>query len=341
MVDDYELWRRSTRSMLEEHSRLRVVAEVSDGLEAVRKARELHADLVLLDVGLPSLNGIEVARQIRKLSPQSKILFVSQESSPEVVEEALGTGEGYVVKRDAGRELLAAVTAVLRGERFVGNRFISHGFLERPESRALDGVRSKGVSASVQQDKDNVYRHEVVFYSDDRYFLDSLAQFVEPALKAGNAAIVVANQSHRNSVLSRLQAKGMDIAAAAEQGRYTALDSADAVATLMVPAPGGTASAGTPDPARLLRGFGDLLLAAAKTAKGKHPRVVACGQIAPLLWAQGNAEAAIQVEQHTTSLVETHGAHILCGYPLDSFQSDIGGSMFERICAEHSAVYIR
>jgi DNA-binding NarL/FixJ family response regulator len=76
-------------------------------LEAVQKALELQPDLILLDIGLPRLNGIEVARRIRKVSPGSKILFVSQESSADAVQEALGTGaRGYVVKTDAGTELL-------------------------------------------------------------------------------------------------------------------------------------------------------------------------------------------------------------------------------------------
>jgi DNA-binding NarL/FixJ family response regulator len=319
--------------MLERDSRLRVVGEAADGLEAVWKTRELQADLVLLDIGLPTRNGIEVARQIRKLSPRSKILFVSQESSPEVVEEALSTGEGFVVKQDAGRELLAAVTAVVRGENFVGGRFGNHGSVETPESRVQESLGSKSVSAPLRQDRQIAHRHEVVFYSDEGYFLDSLARFVERALKAGSSAIVVANESHRNRVLSRLQAKGLDIAAAAEQGRYTALDAADTVATLMVP--------GTLDPARLFEGLGSLLLTAAKAAKGECPRVAACGQIAPLLWAQGDAEAAIQIERHTNSLVETHGVDILCGYPLDSFQSGVGRDMFQRICAEHSAIHSR
>jgi two-component system nitrate/nitrite response regulator NarL len=89
---------------------LRVIGVASDGLEAVQKAEELQPDLILFDIGLPSLNGIEVARQIRKLSPKSKILSVSQESSVEMVQGALSTGaQGYVVKSDAGSELLAGV----------------------------------------------------------------------------------------------------------------------------------------------------------------------------------------------------------------------------------------
>jgi DNA-binding NarL/FixJ family response regulator len=91
-----------------------------DGFEAVRKAAELQPDLILLDIGLPFLNGIEAARQIRKLAPESKIIFVTQESSADVVEEALSSGAmGYVVKAEAASELLAAVEAVCQGRQFV------------------------------------------------------------------------------------------------------------------------------------------------------------------------------------------------------------------------------
>jgi DNA-binding NarL/FixJ family response regulator len=101
---------------------LQVIGEVSDGLEAVQKAEELKPDLILLDIGLPTLNGIEVARRIRKLAPESRVIFLSQESSAEVVQEALSLGaRGYVVKANAGRELLAAVEAVILGKTFVSS----------------------------------------------------------------------------------------------------------------------------------------------------------------------------------------------------------------------------
>lgn len=102
-----------------------MVAEVSDGIEAINKAEGLQPDLILLDVGLPTLNGIEAARQIRKLSPKSKILFVSQESSSDV--EALRAGaRGYVVKTHAGIEVLAAVEAVCQGRPFLSAGLAGH-----------------------------------------------------------------------------------------------------------------------------------------------------------------------------------------------------------------------
>jgi DNA-binding NarL/FixJ family response regulator len=106
--------------MLGQQPELEVIGQVSDGLEAVRQAQKLQPDLILLDIGLPTLNGIEAARRIREISPTSKILFVSQNRSPDIAEEALSTGaDGYVVKTDGASELLAAVKAVLEGKRFV------------------------------------------------------------------------------------------------------------------------------------------------------------------------------------------------------------------------------
>jgi DNA-binding NarL/FixJ family response regulator len=100
---------------------------VSDGLAAVRTVEELHPDLVLLDIGLPSLNGIEVARRVREVSPTSKILFVSENHSVDILEKALSTGAGgYVIKADAGSELLPAIKAVLEGKRFISASLAGH-----------------------------------------------------------------------------------------------------------------------------------------------------------------------------------------------------------------------
>ena len=144
MVEDSEPFRKFVCSAVGKKPELQIVGEVSDGFEAVQKAEELQPDLILLDIGLPTLDGIEAARRIRKLSPQSKIIFVSQESSADVVRGALAEGaKGYVVKTDAICELLTAVDAVLRGERFVGKRFSGHDFVTASDARVLKGNPSK------------------------------------------------------------------------------------------------------------------------------------------------------------------------------------------------------
>jgi DNA-binding NarL/FixJ family response regulator len=122
VVDDHEPFRRFVRATLSTKPELKIISEVSDGLEAVQKALELQPALIVLDIGLPGLNGIEAARRIRKLSPNSTILFLSQESSPDIVQEALCLGAlGYVIKAHAARDLLIAVEAVLRNDQFVSS----------------------------------------------------------------------------------------------------------------------------------------------------------------------------------------------------------------------------
>ena len=110
-----------------------------DGLEAAQKVQELQPDLILLDIGLPKLNGIEAARQIRKLSPASKILFVSENRSRDIAEEALSTGAGgYVVKSDAATELLPAVEAILRGKRFVSTSLAGRNLTDATNEHTTD-----------------------------------------------------------------------------------------------------------------------------------------------------------------------------------------------------------
>jgi DNA-binding NarL/FixJ family response regulator len=127
VVDDHESFRRFVSDTLRGRPGLQVVAEAQNGFEAVRQAEALQPDLILLDIGLPGLNGIECARRIGKISPKSKIIFLTQETSAEIVQEALRLGaQGYVIKLLAGRELLAAVNSVMEGKQFVSSGLDRH-----------------------------------------------------------------------------------------------------------------------------------------------------------------------------------------------------------------------
>ena len=139
VVDDYEPFRRFVCATLGKRPEFQVVGEASDGLEAVHKSEELQPDLIVLDIGLPTLNGIDAARRIRKLSARSKILFLSQESSIDVVREALSCGAlGYLVKTQAGSELLPAVDEVLQGREFLSREFSDNHFTRVTDTQASD-----------------------------------------------------------------------------------------------------------------------------------------------------------------------------------------------------------
>jgi hypothetical protein len=162
--------------------------------------------------------------------------------------------------------------------------------------------------------------------------LGGFTSFAGAALEAGNAVIVVATESHRDSLLLQLQAHDLDVGAAIEQGRYISLDAAEMLSTFMVD--------GLPDPTRFLKVTGELIVEAAKAVKGEAC-VAACGECAPLLWAQGKADAAIRLEHLWDEIAKSCGVEVLCGYPLGSFQSGVDTYIFDKICVEHSVVHSR
>ncbi len=325
VVDDFAPWRQQVCSMLGARPELRAIVEAADGLEAVQKARALQPDLVLLDIGLPKLNGIEVARQIGKLCPRSKILFISQENSGDVVQGALATGaKGYLLKIDARRELLTAINTILRGDPFVSSSL--SGF---KDEYPRDHPQRRNVIAPLPPEKVAI-RHEVAFYPDDAAFVDGFARLAEAALKVGNAVIAVAAEPHRLGILKTLRGTGIDVDAALEAGRYSQLDVIDTLSTLMVN--------DLPDPDRCAKMIGDLILKASEVASGEHPRVAICGECSPTLLAEGNVEAAIQLEHLWNEITRNYNADTLCGYVWGTFPPKESTPIFERICAEHSAV---
>jgi DNA-binding NarL/FixJ family response regulator len=122
LVEDHEMFRRFICSKIQQQTNFQIIGELEDGLQAVEQAEALQPDVILLDIGLPRLDGITAARRIRNVAPKAKIIFVTQESSEEVVEEAFDLGAwGYVLKAQTETELVAAIDAVSNGQRFLGS----------------------------------------------------------------------------------------------------------------------------------------------------------------------------------------------------------------------------
>jgi len=133
VVEDFEPYLTLVKSLLSGKSDFELIGTASDGAEAIAIAKRLRPDLILMDIGLPKLNGIAVARHIHEFVPRSKIVFLTQETSVEIIQEVLNSGAwGYVFKAMAARDLLAALLAVRRGERFVSSHSIG-GCFASPE----------------------------------------------------------------------------------------------------------------------------------------------------------------------------------------------------------------
>lgn len=297
IIDDFEPFRRFIALTLQQRAEFQTIYQASDGLEGVRQAKDLQPDLILVDIGLPRMDGIEAARRIGEVSPDSKILFITQESSADVVRKALSLGaHGYVLKGDAGSELLLAAETVLRGERFIS-----------------PGLNFKGRANAP-------HRHEIIFCSDEEALLTGLSDFLAVALKAGDAAIVCATESHRQALGPILYGQGVDVDSAMRSGTYISLDVSE-----------------PPDRESIRSTIKGLRDAAFKLGK-KHPRVAVCGERAGCLWAEGKIDAALDIENLCNELVEGDETDILCVYPLPQSEED---HSFKTLCAEHSAVSYR
>ena len=256
VVEDHARFRHHICLALQRRAEFQTF-EAADGLDAVQKVEELQPDLVLLDINMPRMHGFEVARQVRRLAPRARVLFLSQESASEIVGKALGAGaDGYVQKMSAGDDLLPAIDAVLGGQRFVSRSVAS----------------AAGEAATLR-------RHEILFCPDDAAIVDGFTRYVAAALNAADAAIVLATEPHRTHLVHELRTQGIDIDGAIEHGTCVSFDADIA-----------------PDPSRFLEAI-DGVRAAAASAGKLHPRVAFCGERAGRLWAGGRTAEAVQLEQ--------------------------------------------
>ena len=318
VVDDYEPWRRQIGSALGDDSRWQVVGEASDGHEAVKKAGDLKPDLILLDLGLPTLTGIDAARRILALDPAARIVFVSEHRSWNIVEVALGTRAcGYIVKSDVDADLPSVLEAIV-----AGRRFLSASVVKPALTRATSGPFDQ-----------RPRRHEAAFHSDETSLLDAYSRFIGSALEAGHAAIFIASRSRQAQLERRLQTGGVDSDRAGTEGRYLPLDLEEVLATFMLD--------GRIDDARLLSAATSLLMRAASAAAGERLRVAVCGDGAGTLWREGRVDEAIRLEQLWDQLARTYNIDVFCGYLTPGSGPDQESDAFRRICGAHSSVHAR
>ena len=328
IVDDFQPWRQFLRSTLQKFPQFRIIGEESDGLSAVHSAEQLKPDLIILDISLPTLHGIEAARRIRRISPNSRILFASADRSLETVDAALDTGAGgYLVKTDGGSELLTAIEAVLQGRAFVSSGVVR----ERAAQAAKQSLGRLGPDV-LPASPTRIVRHEVDFYPDDMALVNGFSHAIGSALKAGAVAIVIATAAHHAQILERLMT-GVDMNAEIERGSYLHVNAADALEMIM--------NGAMPDAARCSKLLADLIAKTSRAANGKGARVAICGECAPGLLQRGNVEAAVQLEHIWGKIAKQHDADTLCGYLWNAFPEGENSVVFRRICDEHSVAHGR
>lgn len=175
-----------------------------------------------------------------------------------------------------------------------------------------------------------IQAHSVQFYGEEASLLEGLTSFVGGALGAGDAAVVIATAPHRTALNQRLRALGFDVSLATTEGRFVVLDAAATLAKFAIN--------GRLDPDRFRDVVGDVLAGARRACQGESTRVAAFGEMVALLWAEGKAEQAVQLEQFWNDLLQVHSFHLRCAYPLGGFDQSADAGPFRQICSEHSHV---
>jgi PAS domain S-box-containing protein len=172
--------------------------------------------------------------------------------------------------------------------------------------------------------------HVVQFYREDQSLVDALSRYVGAALRNGDAAVLVATRAHNEALTRELNARGVDVAGAVNQGRYATFEASDILSQIMVD--------GMPDSSRFRRLVGGIIERATFAAKPDRPGVAVFGEMVALLWGEGKHAAAIRLEELWNDLAKTHLFSLRCAYPMNGFSKQEHSGPFLRICAEHSAV---
>src|SRR5688572_1288411 len=284
VVEDHAAVRKSICFQLGEWPEVRVIGEAADGLEAVQLVSDLQPDLVLLDIGLPSLGGMEVARLIRSTVPSVKVVFVSMESSPDIVRQAFGVGAvGYVNKLHLQNDLRTALQAAVSGRQFASN----------------DAKVNPVIAPS---------QHDAQFYFDEPGLVQSVTRFVAAALNSANPAVLIATEPHREAIYQQLKNAAFDVDGAVQRGTYVSMDADNALSQVM--------AGDLPDRNRFLAGLTDLVNSVSRASRFPNPKVSIFGECAGMLSLRGNIEAALQLEETGNELIKSHNVSILCSYPL-------------------------
>jgi DNA-binding NarL/FixJ family response regulator len=316
VVDDYEPWRRHIEASLRGQPHWQIVGEAGDGLEAIATARAVRPDLVLLDVGLPGVNGIQAAGQIRAVDPDVPILFISEHRSWDIVQAAMRAGgSGYVVKAEVGHDLATAMDAVIEGRRFV-----SAGPLEQVFAKAGD------------ERKDARPRcHEAAVYPDEAALLNHYERFAATALEAGEGAVVVASGARLEAMAQRLRARGVDVDGARREGRYLPADLDETVGACM--------SEDRLDEQQFRLVATGLLMRTAGATISDRPRVAAMGDGAALVLETGGLDEATRFEHLWSELADTYHIDVLCGYLTAAPGDGEYHTALQQLCTHHTALH--
>jgi len=320
LVEDHEGFRSYVRSALLQRKELELVGVAGDGLEAVEKCRELQPDIVLMDIGLPRLNGLDAARRILAEFPQCRIVFLTQEHAPEILEEALKLGaSGYVLKTRAARDLFPAMQTARHGPPFVSSDGVSRTVAQPAATSSRGNTVTQPAPAFT-------HSHEVHIYPDEEFFVAGLASFITRSLSAQKAVLAFFTEQRGQKILAAVERSGIDVKALVAEGRFVLRQVSDLATELLLQ--------GQTDRASLVAESVEIVENMVKANPGR--RVCVCGECVTNLFSSGRADAAVVLETIWDDLARRYYLEAFCAYLLADARQD--AAAYEQIRAAHSLV---
>jgi CheY-like chemotaxis protein len=313
LVDDQAQFRRMVRSLIDSQADYRVCGEAGDGIDAVEKVRQLHPDLVLMDINMPRMNGLEATRIIRRESPDCNVVIVTQNDATVARAQARSVGaNGFVTKSNLIRDLLPEMgRVVMENNRSVGDK----------KNVAADGEPWCGLlSGAAPRD------HIVQLYQDEQFLNRAVCRFAAAAIANGEGIILVPTIAHWDAFRPRLESEGVDVKAAEKRGQLTIVDADNLLPTFM--------RDGMPDSPVFL-GLAANVVSQAR-GDGRYPKVRWWGEMVNILWERGDVAASMNLEDLFDQLAHEQDIAIFCSFLMDNFNGDVHARMLPRLSENHS-----
>ncbi len=313
IVDDQARFRHMVRSLIESQQKYHVCGEASDGIEAIKKVSQLHPDLILMDINMPRMGGLEATRIIRRESPNCSVVIVTQNDATVAREQARSVdASGFVTKSGLARDLIPEMGRVAME---------NNSILGETKNGADQGEPWCGLlAAAAPRD------HIVQLYQDQQFLNRAVCRFAAAAIANGEGVILVPTVAHWDAFRPRLESEGVDVKAAEKRGQLTIVDADNLLPTFM--------RDGMPDSPVFL-GLAANVVSQAR-GDGRYPKVRWWGEMVNLLWERGDVAASMNLEDLFDKLAHEQDIAIFCSFLMDNFNGDVHARMLPRLSENHS-----
>jgi CheY-like chemotaxis protein len=331
IVDDHEAVRRGIDSLLSAHAEWVVCGEATDGLEAVEEARRLRPDVILMDISMPRMDGVQATKIIRQEVPEADVILISQNDPSVVCRQAKEADAGaFVPKADLSQDLVSTIEQLvdIRERGGVAQRLPYS--LENPDVRGKIGVHMNrdvhnepwcGLLAEAAP-RD----HIVQLYQDEKFLSRAVCRFAVSAINHGEGVILVPTSAHWDALRPRLEAEGVDVNAVQASGQLTVIDADQTLPNFMRDA--------MPD-GPLFLGLAGETIARARGGD-RFTKVRWWGEMVNVLWERGDVAASMGLEDLFHKVAHDQDIAIFCSFLMDNFDGDVHARMLPRLGQNHS-----